>query len=176
MENQDITHIPFYKKWWFGALVTFILMSIINTTKTSDSEQLTDSVSTTTTESNIDNIETNDKPEITDTESKELDEPEKKEFELIQVMLDTPLNDIKAVIKNKAEEEWGTDFNMVKYEYNKQFDAYEEIMQIVNHPDLGGTIDELLIEEALAEWGINFNMVMYEYNKQLDAWIEMQNN
>lgn len=104
------------------------------------------------------------------------DVKEEEEFEFLKLMRDTSSDKMKAVIKGEAQEEWGTDYDMVKYEYDKQLEAYELVMAVVNHPDLEGTINEVLMEEALNDWGLDFDMVMYEYDKQLEAWQELNND
>jgi len=114
--------------------------------------------------------------DVQESELNVADEQGKKDFEFLKLMRDTASDKMKTVIKGKAQEEWGTDYNMVKYEYDKQLEAYVLVMEIVNHPDLEGTVNEVLMDEALNEWGLDFNMVMYEYDKQLEAWKELQNN
>jgi hypothetical protein len=104
------------------------------------------------------------------------DVQEEDEFEFLKLMRDTSSDKIKAAIKSQAQEDWGSDYDMVKYEYDKQLEAYEKIMYIVNHSGLAGTIDEILMEDALNKWGLDFDMVMYEYDKQLEAWQELQND
>ena len=66
------------------------------------------------------------------------------------------------VLKANALKEWGDDYNMVKYELDKQTSAYDWIIKQTEYPEI--------MEKAKKEWGDDYNMVKYEYEKQVKAY------
>lgn len=71
------------------------------------------------------------------------------------------------VLKANALKEWGDDYNMVKYELNKQTVAYDWVMKQTEYLDI--------MAKAKKEWGDDYNMVKYEYEKQVEAFKALQN-
>lgn len=66
------------------------------------------------------------------------------------------------ILKANALKEWGDDYNMVKYELNKQTVAYDWVMKQTEYLDI--------MARAKKEWGDDYNMVKYEYEKQVSAY------
>ena len=54
--------------------------------------------------------------------------------------------------------EWGMDYEMVKYEYENQVEAYEWLKKNKNKNP-----EEFI--RASSKWGNNYEMVKYEYEK-----------
>lgn len=69
---------------------------------------------------------------------------------------------ILAILKTKASEKWGTDYEMVKYEYDKQVVAYDWVIAQTAYPNI--------MASAKKKWGYDYEMVKYEYEKQVDAF------
>lgn len=70
--------------------------------------------------------------------------------------------DALAKLKANASAEWGDDYQMVKYEYDNQVEAYDWVMAQTAHPDI--------MAKAKREWGMDYQMVQYEYNNQVKAY------
>lgn len=66
------------------------------------------------------------------------------------------------IIKANALTKWGDDYNMVKYEQDKQIGAYDWVAKQTEYPNI--------MEKAKNKWGYDFNMVKYEYEKQVQAY------
>jgi len=65
------------------------------------------------------------------------------------------------IMKN-AYKEWGNDYEMVKYEHEKQVGAYEWIQKQTKYPDI--------MKNAKQKWGDDYEMVKYEYENQVEAY------
>lgn len=85
------------------------------------------------------------------------------------------LPEMYASIKSAAEIEWKQDYSMVKYEINKQCDAFIKFMEYYDKYDEG--VDETkmnIVLNAYLEWtGENttdWSMVVYTIEKQLKAY------
>lgn len=66
------------------------------------------------------------------------------------------------ILKANASKEWGDNYEMVKYEYDNQVEAYDWVMAQTAYPDI--------MAKAKREWGNNYEMVQYEYNNQVEAY------
>ena len=73
--------------------------------------------------------------------------------------------DALAKLKANASAEWGDDYQMVKYEYDNQVEAYDWVMAQTAHPDI--------MAKAKREWGMDYQMVQYEYNNQVKAYNDL---
>jgi hypothetical protein len=73
-----------------------------------------------------------------------------------------------AIIKANAIAKWGDDYSMVKYEINKQTEAYDWVAKQTKYPQI--------VDKAKQKWGTDYSMVKYEYEKQTEAyeWIIQQ--
>jgi hypothetical protein len=69
-------------------------------------------------------------------------------------------------LKAIATEKWGTDYNMVQYEYDLQTQAYERVKAI----KIDSKVKQDILTQAWNEWGYDFNMVEYEYGLQIEAY------
>lgn len=61
-----------------------------------------------------------------------------------------------------ADKEWGTDYEMVKYTFDNQMEAYDWLVSQTEHRDI--------MEGAIREWGTDYEMVKYTYNNQVEAY------
>lgn len=98
------------------------------------------------------------------------------------------LNDVaKSKIKANAKNKWGSDWEMVKYEYDKQVEAGNEFFEIYNkygcdiNSETKNISDEcLILIQAFAKWSdegtgwVEWDMVLYETKEQLEAYQKMK--
>src|SRR3989344_8200387 len=80
-------------------------------------------------------------------------------------VVSTPQTDrasILAILKANASKEWGDNYEMVKYEYDNQVEAYDWVMAQTAYLEI--------MAKAKQEWGNNYEMVKYEYNNQVEAY------
>lgn len=66
------------------------------------------------------------------------------------------------ILKAEAMKKWKDDYSMVKYELNKQTEAYDWVIKQTEYPDI--------MKKALQKWGNDYSMVKYEYEKQVEAF------
>lgn len=109
-------------------------------------------------------------------EPKQIVEPTQDNYciEANEIILELTTKEIEYILKNLAVEEWGNDYSMVEYQYDKQLSAYNNVRALLVNPRLNGTINELLIGQAILDWELDFSMVWYSYEKQLESWENMQ--
>ena len=72
------------------------------------------------------------------------------------------------IFKAEALAKWGDDYAMVKWEINKQTEAYDWVIKQTKYTDI--------VERAKQKWGNDYAMVKWEYEKQAGAyeWINQQ--
>lgn len=72
------------------------------------------------------------------------------------------------ILKTNASTEWGDNYQMVKYEYDNQVEAYDWVVAQTKYSDI--------MMGAKQDWGNNYQMVKYEYENQVEAyeWIMVQ--
>ena len=127
--------------------------------------------------------ETSQKQEVTQTSSKneeeeknspvvnesavavveELDKKNELDKEEVEPLSIFPSKErVQEIIKKNAQEKWGDDYRMVKYEYDNQVEAYSWLIEQKNHPQIMG--------KAYQKWGDDYKMVKYEYDNQVEAY------
>jgi flagellar biosynthesis GTPase FlhF len=76
-------------------------------------------------------------------------------------------------IKEKAEADWGTDFEMVKYQMENQTEAYNSLINL----EIDAEYKEILLTNALNDWigDFDFEMIEYQYDNQIKAYNWIQN-
>jgi hypothetical protein len=67
-----------------------------------------------------------------------------------------------AIVKENAEQKWDTDYSMVKYEIDKQMQAYDWLVKQTDNLDI--------MRKAEQKWDTDYSMIKYEYEKQLEAY------
>ena len=67
-----------------------------------------------------------------------------------------------AKLKANASAKWGDNYQMVKFEYDNQVEAYDWVMAQTAHPDI--------MAKAKQKWGMNYQMVKFEYDNQVEAY------
>ena len=67
-----------------------------------------------------------------------------------------------AIFKAYALNKWGEEYDMVRYEIDKQIEAYDWVVQQTRYPDI--------MQRAKQKWGNEYDMVQYEYQKQVEAY------
>ena len=80
-------------------------------------------------------------------------------------VVSTPQTDrasMLVILKTNASAKWGDNYEMVKYEYDNQVEAYDWVMAQTAYPDI--------MAKAKQKWGNNYEMVQYEYNNQVEAY------
>jgi hypothetical protein len=72
------------------------------------------------------------------------------------------------VFKADATKKWGDDYSMVKFEIDKQTQAYDWVIKYATYSDI--------LSGAKQKWGNDYAMVKYEYEKQAEAyeWLNKQ--
>jgi hypothetical protein len=75
---------------------------------------------------------------------------------------------VLAVLKANASKKWGDDYQMVKFEYDNQVEAYDWVTAQTKHSDL--------MAKAKAKWKDDYQMVKFEYTNQVTAyeWVMAQ--
>lgn len=90
----------------------------------------------------------------------------------------------RAKVKDYAKSKWGTDYEMVQYEYNVQLEACAEFFKLYDKFGCGfysgkeeKISDEcMILIEAFAKWTdensawVEWDMVVYEVKKQLESY------
>lgn len=66
------------------------------------------------------------------------------------------------ILKAEAMKKWKDDYSMVKYELEKQTEAYDWVVKQTENLDI--------MKKAKAKWGNDYSMVKYEYEKQVEAF------
>lgn len=103
---------------------------------------------------------------------------------LSSLILSAQLNDVsKQKCKSYAYNKWGTDYEMVQYEYNKQVEAGDEFFVYYSIYNCGAAKEEkdvsdecMILIEAFAKWSnertgyVEWDMVVYEVKKQLESY------
>ena len=70
--------------------------------------------------------------------------------------------DMLIILKANASAKWGDNYQMVKYEYDNQVEAYDWVVSQTKYPDI--------MTKAKQKWGHNYQMVRYEYENQVEAY------
>ena len=167
---------PLYKNWWviIGGTVSLLIVvgsvsdsqeSAIQTAQQAQQEVIENTYNTPTIEE-----EFKTKP-TTQVENKTVvNEPvTSPPTEYIPITTSVSGRDeIIAILKTNAEKEWGTNYEMVRYELDNQIASYDWVVQQNQYPTL--------MANAKNEWGHNYEMVKYEYENQSDAykWVLQQ--
>lgn len=86
-----------------------------------------------------------------------------KEAEMLKNASDTELYES---IKKRALNKWGSDYDMVVFEINKQAKSLLKFYQEMQKWEEDSPEYEILIR-AYQKWGEDYDMVVYEYTKQL---------
>lgn len=70
---------------------------------------------------------------------------------------------VESQIKKDAKEKWGTEYDMVKWEQDKQLECYHNILNNIEK------MDQDILNQAIKKWDYDFGMIVWEYNKQVNA-------
>jgi len=70
--------------------------------------------------------------------------------------------DMLIILKANASAKWGDNYQMVKYEYDNQVEAYDWVASQTKYPNI--------MTKAKQKWGHNYQMVRYEYENQVEAY------
>jgi hypothetical protein len=68
---------------------------------------------------------------------------------------ETDRTSMLAILKANATAKWGTDYQMVQYEYNNQVQAYDQVMSQTAYPEI--------MTAAESKWGNDYSMVEYQW-------------
>lgn len=77
-----------------------------------------------------------------------------------------PREEAQKKVRDNAEREWGSEYDMVQHAINMNMDAYDWLTT--------QTEDLYIMEKALSEWGYEFHMVKHVYQTQRRAKRELQ--
>jgi hypothetical protein len=66
------------------------------------------------------------------------------------------------LLKTTAKAKWGDNYQMVKYEYDNQVEAYDWVVSQTAYPEI--------MAKAKSKCGNNYQMVKYEYENQVKAF------
>lgn len=83
-------------------------------------------------------------------------------IELVVEPTQTDREKMVEAFKTYALEKWDKEYDMVRYEIDKQTEAYDWVMKQTEYSDI--------MERAKQKWGIEYDMVQYEYQKQVEAF------
>lgn len=85
----------------------------------------------------------------------------------------TVFGDTEDDIKSHCSEKWGTDYRMIKYCQNKNFDALEKIQEKLD--EYGNGSEEVnIINRCWEKWYPQTRMINYCANKQIEAYKSLQ--
>ncbi len=171
MDNQEASKKkPLYKNWWVIIGGTVLLLIVVGSVSDSQerviqtSQQAPQEVAEST--NNIPAVDEAVKIETTtQVENKTVANEPITSSPIKDVPVTIQVNgrdEIIAILKTNAEKEWGTNYQMVKYEYENQAQAYEWVSQQTAYPNI--------MSSAKKEWGTNYQMVKYEYENQVEAY------
>jgi cell division septation protein DedD len=75
---------------------------------------------------------------------------------------------VLVILKANASAKWGDNYQMVKYEYDNQVQAYDWVVAQTKYPSI--------MAGAKQKWSNNYQMVKYEYENQVEAyeWVQAQ--
>ncbi|HEV7702290.1 MAG TPA: hypothetical protein VGO63_02520 [Candidatus Paceibacterota bacterium] len=75
---------------------------------------------------------------------------------------------VLVILKANASAKWGDNYQMVKYEYDNQVEAYDWVVAQTKYPSI--------MAGAKQKWSNNYQMVKYEYENQVEAyeWVQAQ--
>ena len=69
---------------------------------------------------------------------------------------------VLTILKSNASAKWADNYQMVKYEYDNQVEAYDWVTAQTTYTDI--------MAKAKQKWGNNYQMVKYEYENQVKAF------
>lgn len=69
---------------------------------------------------------------------------------------------VLSILKKNASDKWKDDYEMVKYEYDQQVEAYNWVTTQTKYPEI--------MTKAKKKWGYDYTMVQYEYKQQVKAF------
>lgn len=70
------------------------------------------------------------------------------------------------IARASADQKWGNNYEMVKYNYDNQMEAYDWLVKQTEHKDI--------MQGAIDKWGNNYEMVRYNYQNQVEAYNSLQ--
>ena len=177
MDNQEVSKKkPLYKNWWVIIGGTVSLLIVVGSV--SDSQERVIQTSQQAPQEVVEG--TNNIPAVdeavkieptTQVENKTVANEPITSPPIKDVPTTIPVNgrdEIIAILKTNAEKEWGTNYQMVKYELDNQTEAYDWVVRQAQYPNI--------MVNAKKEWGYNYQMVKYEYENQAQAyeWVSQQ--
>lgn len=170
---------PFYKRWWFITLAIIIFLGFLGSLGgNNDTAQV---ASQTTTPAPVENQKATEAVKTTETVApvKQAPKTTPKPATVPTTPAPTPTPtpapatqsdraSVLVILKSNASAKWGDNYQMVKYEYDQQVEAYDWVVAQTKYPDI--------MAKAKQKWGNNYQMVQYEYNQQVEAyeWIMAQ--
>jgi hypothetical protein len=162
---------PFYKRWWFITLAIIIFLGFLGSLGgDSNSSQV---ASETTTPTPVENQKTAEAVAPVKQTPKTTPKPATVPTTPAPTPTPAPATQsdrasVLVVLKSNASAKWGDNYQMVKYEYDQQVEAYDWVVAQTKYPDI--------MAKAKQKWGNNYQMVKYEYNQQVEAyeWIMAQ--
>lgn len=83
------------------------------------------------------------------------------------------VSDISRSIRAKAEKEWPNDYEMQKYEINKQTEAYNWVVTTSSATGVPQEVFDQIKTKAASEWPDDYEMQKYEIEKQVKAYTEL---
>jgi hypothetical protein len=83
------------------------------------------------------------------------------------------VSDISRSIRAKAEKEWPGDYEMQRYEINKQTDAYNWLVIASSATGVPQQVFDQIKIKAASEWADDYEMQKYEITKQVKAYVEL---
>jgi hypothetical protein len=82
-------------------------------------------------------------------------------------------SDVLRAIRAKAEGQWPADYEMQKYEVDKQTEAYNWVFTTTSVTGVPQGVFDQIKTGAVNEWPDDYEMQKYEIEKQVKAYIEL---
>jgi hypothetical protein len=76
--------------------------------------------------------------------------------------LNTDRVSVLATVKTNASSKWSDNYSMVKYEIDRQMEAYDWLIKQTKYPEI--------MKKAVIKWEDNYTMIKYEYERQVKAY------
>jgi hypothetical protein len=83
------------------------------------------------------------------------------------------VSDVSLSIRANAEKKWPGDFDMQKYEVDKQTEAYNWVVTTSSATGVPQRVFEQIKAQALDKWPDDYDMQKYEIEKQVKAYTDL---
>jgi len=106
---------------------------------------------------------------VTDKPSEEVVVKE-NEGDFNNVIATLEANTVNEKIKENAEDDWPSDYQMQSFQIKNQTEAYNDLLALT----LDTEVKEKILNEAYTDWKFDFKMVLFSFNNALEDYDEIE--